>query len=140
MHYEGNIIRPPSEAGSLLIRVTRNCPWNRCLFCPAYKGTDFSRRSVAEIKADIDEMAQYHGGNGSHVTTAFFQDADGDLILQQVNITVPYIYGLTDQAPGMDQHQAKRPVGGCNIFGSVDKSGPLTGRQVFPLASIRCQI
>jgi radical SAM superfamily enzyme len=74
--FEQGVIRPPSEAGSLLIRVTRNCPWNRCLFCPAYKGTDFSRRSVAEITADIDEMAQYHGGNGSHVTTAFFQDAD----------------------------------------------------------------
>ncbi|MCF8128236.1 MAG: radical SAM protein [Deltaproteobacteria bacterium] len=74
--FEQGVIRPPSEAGSLLIRVTRNCPWNRCLFCPAYKGTDFSRRSVAEIKADIDEMAQYHGGNSSHVTTAFFQDAD----------------------------------------------------------------
>ena len=30
-------IRPPSEARSLFIRLTRNCPWNRCLFCPVYK-------------------------------------------------------------------------------------------------------
>jgi radical SAM superfamily enzyme YgiQ (UPF0313 family) len=74
--FEQGVIRPPSEAGSLLIRVTRNCPWNRCLFCPAYKGTSFSRRSVAEIKRDIDEMVRYHGENGSQVTTAFFQDAD----------------------------------------------------------------
>ncbi|MCG6877536.1 MAG: radical SAM protein [Deltaproteobacteria bacterium] len=74
--FEQGVIRPPSEADSLLVRVTRNCPWNRCLFCPAYKGTTFSRRSVAEIKKDIDEMARYHGGNGSRVTTAFFQDAD----------------------------------------------------------------
>jgi len=74
--FEQGVIRPPSEAGSLLVRVTRNCPWNRCLFCPAYKGTAFSRRSVAEIKGDIDEMARYHGRNGSHVATAFFQDAD----------------------------------------------------------------
>lgn len=74
--FEQGVIRPPSEADSLLVRVTRNCPWNRCLFCPAYKGTAFSRRSVAEIKKDIEEMARYHGRNGSHVTTAFFQDAD----------------------------------------------------------------
>jgi radical SAM superfamily enzyme len=74
--FEQGVIRPPSEADSLLVRVTRNCPWNRCLFCPAYKGTTFSRRSVAEIKEDIDEMVRYHGGNGSRVTTAFFQDAD----------------------------------------------------------------
>ncbi|OQY48078.1 MAG: hypothetical protein B6240_05100, partial [Desulfobacteraceae bacterium 4572_87] len=74
--FEQGVIRPPSEADSLLVRVTRNCPWNRCLFCPAYKGTTFSRRSVAEIKEDIDEMVRHHGGNGSRVTTAFFQDAD----------------------------------------------------------------
>jgi len=74
--FEQGVIRPPSEANSLLVRVTRNCPWNRCLFCPAYKGTTFSRRSVAEIKEDIDEMVRYHRGHGSQITTAFFQDAD----------------------------------------------------------------
>jgi hypothetical protein len=46
-------IRPPSEAYSLLIRVTRNCPWNRCKFCHIYKGKKFELRSVAEIKQDI---------------------------------------------------------------------------------------
>ena len=78
--FEQGVIRPPSEANSLLVRVTRNCPWNRCLFCPAYKGTVFSRRSVAEIKEDIDEMARYHGRNGSQITTAFFQDADSMIL------------------------------------------------------------
>jgi len=46
--YEQGVIRPPSEAQSLLIRVTRNCPWNQCIFCPAYKGVKFSRRTVEE--------------------------------------------------------------------------------------------
>jgi radical SAM superfamily enzyme YgiQ (UPF0313 family) len=41
--FEQGPIRPPSEAASLLIRVTRNCPWNRCTFCPVYKGSRFSR-------------------------------------------------------------------------------------------------
>ena len=49
-------IRPPSEARSLLFRLTRNCPWNRCLFCPVYKGQEFSRRSVEEIKSEIDAV------------------------------------------------------------------------------------
>ena len=51
--FEQGPIRPPNEARSLLIRVTRNCSWNKCLFCPVYKGTLFSRRSVEEIKGDI---------------------------------------------------------------------------------------
>jgi len=59
--YEQGVIRPPSEARSVLVRVTRNCPWNQCLFCPAYKGVKFSRRSVAEVKADIDAMAKEYG-------------------------------------------------------------------------------
>ncbi len=60
LQFEQGPIRPPSEAQSLLIRVTRNCPWNRCTFCPVYKGTKFSVRTVEEVKKDIDtakEMA-----------------------------------------------------------------------------------
>ena len=49
-------IRPPSEAESLLLRLTRNCTWNKCAFCNVYKGKEFSRRTVEEIKSDIDTM------------------------------------------------------------------------------------
>jgi radical SAM superfamily enzyme YgiQ (UPF0313 family) len=52
-------IRPPSEATSLLLRLTRNCPWNRCRFCHIYKGLRFSRRSVEEIKEDIRQARAY---------------------------------------------------------------------------------
>ena len=51
--FEQGPIRPPNEAQSLLLRVTRNCPWNQCLFCPVYKGRRFSLRTVEEIKEDI---------------------------------------------------------------------------------------
>lgn len=56
--FEQGPIRPPSEARSLLIRVTRNCPWNRCSFCHTYQGTRFSLRPVAEVKQDILNMAR----------------------------------------------------------------------------------
>ncbi|MFO7996854.1 MAG: radical SAM protein [Dehalococcoidia bacterium] len=52
--FELGPIRPPSEAYSLLIRATRNCPWNRCQFCPIYKGSKFELRPVAEIIRDIE--------------------------------------------------------------------------------------
>ena len=49
-------IRPPSEAQSLLLRVTRNCSWNNCEFCHIYKGRKFSLRTVEEVKKDIDAI------------------------------------------------------------------------------------
>src|SRR4030042_359396 len=54
--FELGPIRSPSEAYSLLIRVTRNCPWNQCTFCPVYKGTKYSRRPVEHVKRDIDAV------------------------------------------------------------------------------------
>jgi hypothetical protein len=51
--FEQGPIRPPNEARSLLLRLTRNCPWNQCLFCPVYKRDKFSLRTVDEIKQDI---------------------------------------------------------------------------------------
>ncbi|MFW9835824.1 MAG: radical SAM protein, partial [Candidatus Thorarchaeota archaeon] len=57
--YEIGPIRPPSEASSLLIRVTRNCEWNRCLFCPVYKETEFSARDTEHVMRDIDYIREY---------------------------------------------------------------------------------
>lgn len=57
--FEQGPIRPPSEAHSLLIRVTRNCPWNYCTFCPVYKGTRFSVRPVDHVIRDIDTVSKY---------------------------------------------------------------------------------
>ena len=53
LDFEQGPIRPPNEARSLLLRITRNCPWNQCLFCPVYKKEKFSLRTVEEIKKDI---------------------------------------------------------------------------------------
>jgi len=52
--FELGPIRPPSEAYSLLIRVTRNCPWNRCQFCPVYKGQKFELRPAEDVIKDIE--------------------------------------------------------------------------------------
>ena len=56
--FEQGPIRPPSEAHSLLVRTIRNCTWNRCTFCPVYKGTKSSLRPVEDVVADVDAMAE----------------------------------------------------------------------------------
>jgi len=63
--FEQGPIRPPSEAYSLLIRVTRNCPWNKCAFCPVYKGEKFSLRPVQHVKKDIDAVYEHVRALGS---------------------------------------------------------------------------
>jgi coproporphyrinogen III oxidase-like Fe-S oxidoreductase len=98
--YEQGVIRPPSEASSLLIRVTRNCPWNQCLFCPAYKGVKFSKRILEEVKKDIDSMANelrdYPG-----VKTAFLQDPDS-LILPTDDL-IAILDHLKERFPKIDR-------------------------------------
>jgi radical SAM superfamily enzyme YgiQ (UPF0313 family) len=60
--FEQGPIRPPSEANSLLIRLTRNCPWNNCTFCRVYTNRKFSLRSVDNIIRDIDILHLYIKG------------------------------------------------------------------------------
>jgi len=56
--YEVGPIRPPSESNSLLLRLTRNCPWNKCRFCTLYKNKKFSIRSVEHVIKDIEMIRQ----------------------------------------------------------------------------------
>jgi biotin synthase-like enzyme len=75
--FEQGSIRPPSEATSLLIRVTRNCTWNKCDFCHLYKGHRFEKRSVQEVKGDIQaakaiadeiKVLSWRSGYGGFIT------------------------------------------------------------------------
>ena len=58
MHYEGNIIRPPSEARSIILQVTVGCSHNRCTFCPTYLGVRFRIKDEATISSDIRYAAE----------------------------------------------------------------------------------
>ncbi|HMA67994.1 MAG TPA: radical SAM protein [Desulfosalsimonadaceae bacterium] len=59
MHYEGNIIRPPSEANSILLQVTVGCSHNKCSFCGTYKGERFKIKPDETIMEDIAFAARY---------------------------------------------------------------------------------
>jgi radical SAM superfamily enzyme YgiQ (UPF0313 family) len=59
MHYEGNLIRPPSEADSIILQVTVGCTHNKCTFCGTYRGERFRIKDQAIIEADLDFAARY---------------------------------------------------------------------------------
>jgi radical SAM superfamily enzyme YgiQ (UPF0313 family) len=95
--------RPPSEAYSLLLRVTRGCPWNKCLFCSMYKEIPFERRPIEEIKEDIEAASELYGGstrwafngdsNSLVVKTAIFSE-----ILSSLYAAFPHLERVTSYA------------------------------------------
>ncbi len=98
MSFEQGPIRPPSEARSLLVRVSRNCPWNRCAFCPVYKGQRFSLRSADDVLADLDAMkAQL----GDRYRSAFLQDANP--LASKPDELVRIIEGLRQRFPSVER-------------------------------------
>ena len=100
--FETGVYRPPSEGGaaSLLVRFTRNCPWNHCTFCAMYKTEKFEPRSVGEIKADIDAMA------------ALVKDLKTESLRlgQDGRVTREAILALVEKNPGLSHHQGAEMV------------------------------
>ena len=58
MHYDGMTFRPPYEAYSLLLQVTRGCSHNACTFCSMYRATPFSVSPAKEIVEDLVEATR----------------------------------------------------------------------------------
>jgi radical SAM superfamily enzyme YgiQ (UPF0313 family) len=109
-YLEQGPIRPPSEACSLLLRVTRNCPWNRCEFCHTYQGQRFSLRTVDEVGKDIDTIREVVS---AVVSLSRSQGSGGEVTASLTN----YILQHPNQFP-----EAYRTVvlwlytGGKNVF------------------------
>ncbi len=78
MNYVGNIIRPPSEANSIILQVTIGCSHNKCTFCPTYKGVRFSLKNDEIILNDIEYASKFYKSK----KRLFITDGDA-LILPQ---------------------------------------------------------
>lgn len=95
MHYEGNIIRPPSEANSILLQITVGCSRNKCTFCGAYKGERFRIKPDDIIMSDI-AFAAAHCRRQRRI---FLCDGDGLIvpqkrllnILQEIERQLPWV-------------------------------------------------
>jgi len=79
MHYEGNCIRPPSEAYSILLQVTVGCSHNKCTFCPTYKEKRFRIKDDDIILSDILFASKYM----RRQDRVFLMDGDALIIPQK---------------------------------------------------------
>ncbi|MCK5310784.1 MAG: radical SAM protein, partial [Desulfobacteraceae bacterium] len=79
MHYEGDMIRPPSEAGSILLQVTLGCSHNKCTFCGTFRGKRFNIKKDDVIFEDIEFAAKHM----RHQNKLFICDGDALIIPQK---------------------------------------------------------
>lgn len=92
--------RPPSEASSALLRITRGCPWNHCTFCGMYKNKRYEPRPYGEIKSDIDQIQDIF----PQALTLFIGDSDSLLhddilrIIKEIKRTFPVLKRITAYA------------------------------------------
>ena len=95
MHYEGDMIRPPSEAGSILLQVTLGCSHNKCTFCGTFRGKRFNIKKDDVIFEDIEFAAKHM----RHQNKLFICDGDALIIpqkrlvkiLKQVQKRLPWV-------------------------------------------------
>ncbi|MDD2338094.1 MAG: radical SAM protein [Geobacteraceae bacterium] len=84
---------PVGEGESLILRVSSNCPWNQCLFCPFYKGRTFSIRTLPEIEADITVVLRtYESLEKTSWDMGFGGSVNRAVIDKQIKLS-PVVYG-----------------------------------------------
>jgi radical SAM superfamily enzyme YgiQ (UPF0313 family) len=97
-NYDFPPFRPPSEANSLLLRVTRGCPWNRCTFCSMYKGMKFEIRDLEEILGDIELAKDLYG---DRVRTIFIGDSNS--LVAKTEMLVKILNALFSSFPHIER-------------------------------------
>lgn len=97
MHYEGMIIRPPSEANSILLQVTVGCSHNKCTFCGTYKGERFKIKPDETIMADIDFAAK-HCKNQNRLFIC-----DGDALIVPQKRLLKYMKEIQKKLPWVER-------------------------------------
>jgi len=97
MHYEGMIIRPPSEANSILLQVTLGCSHNKCTFCGTFRGKRFTIKKDDVIFEDI-EFARQHCRRQNRLFIC-----DGDAMIVPQKRLVPILERIRDRLPWVER-------------------------------------
>lgn len=96
--YETPVFRPPSEARSFILRVTRGCAHNTCTFCAMYKDVQFSVCPDEEISRQIAMAEKYAK---KYVQRIFL--ADGDALVLSTEKLLQILQVLYDTFPNLQR-------------------------------------
>lgn len=127
MDYEGNVIRPPSEANSIILQVSFGCSHNRCTFCGAYRGVRFRFKEEAAVQRDLEFAAQYC----RRQNRVFLADGDALImpqarllaLLQKIRAQLPWVNRVSLYGNGksilrksLTELQALRALGLARVY------------------------
>lgn len=122
MRYLGNVIRPPSEADSLILQVAYGCPHNECTFCGTYLDKPFRVRPFSEVVEDITGIPAHAK---PHIRRVFL--ADGDALILPVRRLREILQLLRSELPALER------------VSSYATAQSLLRRQVDELAGLRAE-
>ncbi|MFH1216271.1 MAG: radical SAM protein [Pseudomonadota bacterium] len=91
------MIRPPSEADSIILQVTVGCSHNKCTFCGAYKGVRFRIKDDVVVGQDIDFASTYC----RRQQRVFL--ADGDALIIPQKQLVPLLVRIRKKLPWVNR-------------------------------------
>ena len=96
--YDTPVFRPPSEARSFILRVTRGCAHNKCTYCNMYRGVPFQILKDEEISRQIALAAHY---GKDKVRRVFL--ADGDALVLPTAKLLKILQALRDTFPKLQR-------------------------------------
>jgi radical SAM superfamily enzyme YgiQ (UPF0313 family) len=101
MIYSEPLFRPPAEAASLIVQVTEGCAYNRCLFCPMYKGKKFRVHTQGEIDSHLAALRSAYGPDHTRVFLA-----DGDALVMGTKALLEAMERIRGSFPGTRRFSA----------------------------------
>lgn len=96
--YDTPVFRPPSEARSFILRVTRGCAHNKCTYCNMYRGVPFQILKDEEISRQIALAVRY---GKDKVRRVFL--ADGDALVLPTAKLLKILQVLREQFPKLQR-------------------------------------
>ena len=120
MHYDGTTFRPPYEAYSLLLQVTRGCSHNACTFCSMYQDVPFSVSPLEEIVDDIVEASRL----GVRANRVFLVNGDAFCLPAQALLNIAEMI-----------HEALPQVQGIGCYARVTNIADKTDDELAALAA-----
>ena len=96
--YDTPVFRPPSEADSFILRVTRGCAHNSCTYCNMYRGVKFEKLSDEQI---MRQIAIAYSVDRDGVRKVFL--ADGDALVLPTERLLKILYTLKKYFPNLEK-------------------------------------